>query len=168
MIFRQLAGFGFTGEMVRMPDEPVILSFCRRQLARDVGELGTPPAARHAIRQRSLDQLLALLEQRAPVEFLGLFKSGAPVFLVVRRGRGRLLRSLLALFLPSRIALFHCAVVIPDLGALAAPFPVGIAWPHVQRRLPVYPLTLIGAVIEAGLVPVPLEMPVGDPRPIFP
>jgi hypothetical protein len=45
------------------------------------------------------------------------------VFLVVRRGRGRLLRSLLALFLPSRIALFHCAVVIPDLGALAAPFP---------------------------------------------
>jgi len=26
MIFRQLAGFGFTGEMVRMPDEPVILN----------------------------------------------------------------------------------------------------------------------------------------------
>ena len=32
----------------------------------------------------------------------------------------------------------------------------------------VYPLTLIGAVIEAGLVPVPLEMPVGDTRPILP
>jgi hypothetical protein len=71
-------------------------------------------------------------------------------------------------FLPPRIALLHCAVVIPDLGALAAPLPVGITWPHVQGRLPVYPLTLIGAVIEAGLVPVPLEMPVGDMRPILP
>jgi hypothetical protein len=97
-----------------------------------------------------------------------LFVPGAPVFLVVRRGRRRPLSCLLALFLPTRIALFYCAVVIANLGALAAPLPVGITWPHVQRRLPVYPLALIGAVIETGLVPVPLEMPVGDPRPIFP
>jgi hypothetical protein len=74
----------------------------------------------------------------------------------------------LALFLLSRIALLHCAVVIPDLGALAAPLPAGVTWPHVQRWLPVYPLALIGAVIEAGLVPVPIEMPVGDTRPILP
>jgi hypothetical protein len=163
---RGLLGLGdLAGEMVRMPDEPVI---CRRQLARDIRELGPPPAARHAIHQRSRDQLLALLDQRAPVEFLGLFLPGAPVFLVVRRCRRRPLPCLLALFLPSCIALLHCAVVIADLGALASPLPVGIAWPHVQRRLPVYPLALIGAVIEARLVPVPLEMPVGDTRPILP